>query len=98
MSSHTLTALVRPLRWAVLTPARKLARHWVARRRIRSLEGLDDRLLDDIGVSRADVMWAAQLPLSVNPALELEDVAVRRRASMRRHNRISAGAGDARRS
>ena len=36
-------------------------------------------LLDDIGITRADVRWASGLPLTVNAALELEERATRRR-------------------
>lgn len=32
---------------------------------------LDNHMLDDIGVSRADVEWASRLPLSTNAAEEL---------------------------
>ena len=33
---------------------------------------LDDNILRDIGISRADVIWASKLPLSQNAALELQ--------------------------
>ncbi len=36
---------------------------------------LDDAMLKDIGVKREDVIWASQLPLSVNASLELEKIA-----------------------
>ncbi len=32
---------------------------------------LDDRILEDMGVTREDVLWANKLPLSKNAALEL---------------------------
>lgn len=32
---------------------------------------LDDRILDDMGVTREDVLWANKLPLRQNAALEL---------------------------
>lgn len=54
-------------------------RNWRARRAVERLDALDDFLLRDIGVTRADVRWASGLPLSVNAALELEERAVRRR-------------------
>lgn len=42
---------------------------------------LDDRTLDDIGVTRADVKWAARLPLRVNASYALAAKAhVRRKA------------------
>ena len=40
---------------------------------------LDDRTLDDIGVTREGVLWAASLPMKINAAL-----ALRERAQMRR--------------
>jgi hypothetical protein len=46
---------------------------------VERLDALDDFLLQDIGVTRADVRWASGLPLSVNAALELEERATRRR-------------------
>lgn len=39
------------------------------------LANLDDTMLKDIGVSRADVIWASKLPLSQNASLELENIA-----------------------
>ena len=59
-------------------------RNWRARRNVRNLLELDDRMLADIGVRRDEVAWAAQLPLAVNAALELEAAAF----SRRRHNRF----------
>ena len=57
----------------------RLLRNWRARRAVERLDALDDFLLQDIGVTRSDVRWAAGLPLSVNAALELEERATRRR-------------------
>ncbi len=37
-----------------------------------TLTGLDDATLRDIGLARADVEWAAQLPLDVNAARALQ--------------------------
>lgn len=59
-------------------------RNWRARRSVRNLLELDDRMLADIGVRRDEVAWASQLPLAVNAALELEAAAF----SRRRHNRF----------
>lgn len=57
----------------------RFLRNWRARRAVERLDALDDFLLQDIGVTRSDVRWAAGLPLSVNAALELEERATRRR-------------------
>lgn len=54
-------------------------RNWRARRAVERLDALDDFLLRDIGVTRAEVHWASGLPLSVNAALLLEERATRRR-------------------
>lgn len=42
---------------------------------------LDDRLLDDMGVTREEVLWAASLPLEENAALALRTRAAKRRRS-----------------
>jgi uncharacterized protein YjiS (DUF1127 family) len=47
--------------------------NYQARRSVRKLLKLDEMILHDAGTSRADVEWAAHLPLSVNAALALED-------------------------
>ena len=63
-----------------------LIRNWRARRSVARLDQIDDYLLNDIGVTRAEVRWAAGLPLTVSAALELEERTTRRRraASSRR--------------
>lgn len=58
---------------------RRLISNWQKRRRIKELEQLDDHVLSDIGLTRADIQAVLSQPLSVDPAWELE-----RRASMRR--------------
>ena len=57
----------------------RLYRNWKARRRIAQLETYDDHMLNDIGLTRDEINWAAGLPLTVNSALALEDRAFRRR-------------------
>ncbi len=46
---------------------------------------LEDRLLDDMGVTREEVMWAASLPLEENAALALRKRAAQRRAAQSAH-------------
>ncbi len=62
----------------------RIVRNWMARRAVSRLESYDDFILRDIGVTRDEVRWASQLPLSQNAALALEDEALRRRRSSRR--------------
>ena len=58
---------------------RQILRNWQARRKVSNLQDLDDRMLADIGVSRAEVEWAARLPLALNAAHELQSLSARRR-------------------
>ncbi len=54
-------------------PLLRLIDNWQARRSVAALLALDDHLLEDAGMHRADVVWAAHLPLSVNASLALEE-------------------------
>ena len=56
-----------------------LYRNWKIRRQIKKLQDRETRLLDDIGVTRDEVVWASRLPLSVNAADQLEEVSYTRR-------------------
>jgi uncharacterized protein YjiS (DUF1127 family) len=47
--------------------------NWRARKAVKSLLQLDDYLLRDLGVERAQVDWAASQPLSVNAAFALDE-------------------------
>ena len=69
----TLDRSDRRSRWSYLL------RNWIVRRKVRQLQDHDDRILDDIGVTRDEVAWASHLPLSVNSARELDKAAYRRR-------------------
>ena len=44
---------------------------------LKSLLTLDNKMLKDIGVSRGDVQWASNLPLSSTATTELEIIARR---------------------
>ncbi|WP_119389969.1 DUF1127 domain-containing protein [Taklimakanibacter lacteus] len=58
----------------------RLFHNWKARREVNQLASFDDFMLADIGVSRADVDWAANLPLTTDPTEALENrVTVRQR-------------------
>lgn len=49
------------------------------RRKLRGYLEFNDRMLNDIGVTREEVEWAVQLPLSENAALKLQQKAKARR-------------------
>ena len=57
----------------------RLWNNWKARRDIRHLQQLDDHMLCDIGLSRADIFWASQQSLDVNAALVLEERGIEER-------------------
>ena len=57
------------------------------RRLFLNVEGLDDRTLDDIGLTRSDVAVAANLPLEINASLAVREIAAQRRAGERRMRR-----------
>jgi uncharacterized protein YjiS (DUF1127 family) len=62
---------------------RRYARNWLRRRTLRRVADLDDHLLKDIGLTRAEVDSVLDLPLVFDPVTELHrrlDVR-RRRAS-----------------
>jgi uncharacterized protein YjiS (DUF1127 family) len=65
--------------FGIVSFARRVARNWKAKRRIVALGNFDDYMLQDIGVTRDEVQWAAGLPLTVNAAVALEERAFRRR-------------------
>jgi uncharacterized protein YjiS (DUF1127 family) len=51
----------------------RLFHNWKARREVAQLAGFDDFMLADIGVTRADVEWAAHLPLTTDATEALEE-------------------------
>ena len=57
----------------------RVVRNWKARRAVTRLQDFDDYMLRDIGVTRLDVRWAADLPLTINAAMALEERSHRRR-------------------
>ena len=61
--------------------------NWRRRSRVNRLDDLDTRMLDDIGITRHDLVWAKGLSLDFNPLAALEDRA-RERAL---HRRLLAG-------
>ncbi len=53
-------------------------RQRIERQAFDNLLRLDNQMLSDIGVTRADVVWASNLPLSQDAATQLEIIARRR--------------------
>lgn len=65
-----------------LAATRKL---WLRRRAFLKLAELDERTLQDIGLSRADLYNAAELPLEMNASLAaFHDARMRRAQGLRR--------------
>ena len=52
--------------------------NWQSRRAVSKLAELDNHYLNDIGLTPADVNWAASQPLTVNASLALEERARKR--------------------
>jgi len=71
------TGLIRRARAALAT--RREQR--MTRDAFMNIVDLDDKVLDDIGVTREEVEWAARLPLRVNASQALHARARLRRAS-----------------
>jgi len=65
------TASLNPIR-AVLAWQARRRQQMIDRRAYQRMLKLDEHMLRDIGVSRADVEWASALPLGRNAALELQ--------------------------
>jgi uncharacterized protein YjiS (DUF1127 family) len=56
----------------------RLLHNWQAKRSVTKLHLLDDHMLRDIGLTRADVEWAANQPLTINASLALEEISNKR--------------------
>lgn len=50
----------------------RIASNWLRRRKLYRLEELDDRMLDDIGLTRGELLTALRLPLVIDPLRELD--------------------------
>ena len=50
---------------------RRILRSWLAKRQLRKLSGLDDYLLNDIGLTRDDLRHGLKLPYDVDPITEM---------------------------
>ena len=61
----------------------RLITNFQARRTVKQLSRMDDFMLRDLGVTRAEVNWASSQPFYVNAANALEDrSSTRRRANL----------------
>jgi uncharacterized protein YjiS (DUF1127 family) len=69
----------------IFSGVRQLAANWLKRRRLHRLEELDDRMLNDIGIERGELVAALLLPLSVDPIYELNRRSQQRRVRGQRH-------------
>lgn len=79
--AHAPFARLREFLGAVARDARRYRELRRDRAAFGNLMRLDDHLLDDIGVSREEVEWAARLPLARNAARALRERALRRRSA-----------------
>lgn len=50
---------------------RRFVVNWWKRRSLRKLEDLDDHMLMDIGLTRAELIHAQKLPLDIDPVNEI---------------------------
>ena len=57
----------------------RLYRNWQVRRLVRNMLNMEDKMLDDIGLRRDELQWAARLPLTVNASIAMHERARRRR-------------------
>ena len=79
MRDYALNRAISLGEYGAVSFIRRLLRNWKAKRRIAALGNFDDYMLQDIGITRDEVQWAAGLPLTVNAAVALEERAFRRR-------------------
>jgi uncharacterized protein YjiS (DUF1127 family) len=84
MRDYVLNQAISQGEFGLVSFLRRVARNWKAKRRIAALADFDDYMLRDIGITRAEVKWAASLPLTVNAAVALEE-----RSHRRRHTGVS---------
>ncbi len=72
---------------SVLQSWRRRAERRQDRRAFMNMAALDDRMLDDIGLTRGDVETAANLPLEINASQAVRRIAADRRSAERRMRR-----------
>ena len=79
MESRAEALTEEPATWNLA----RLWDHWLARRSVRRLASYEDRVLNDMGIDRADLDWAARLPIWRIATQELEERGLRRRLHLR---------------
>ena len=87
MTTQDLSIRVTGVTAKLLHWAMTFARGILRRRKLQRLQDLDDHILDDIGVTRAEVEFATRLPFTHDAATELRRLSNERRrtnASMSR--------------
>ncbi|MGI9481927.1 MAG: DUF1127 domain-containing protein [Hyphomicrobiales bacterium] len=78
-NAQTITAVPSFPGRAIFGKLQARLHNWQVRRKIRALGDLEDRMLQDIGVTRDDIYWASRLPTAMNSAHELERASQLRR-------------------
>lgn len=76
-----------------MVAARRGFKIWHGRRVVYRLGTLDDRMLQDVGLTRADLQWAEMQPWNVDVTEALSERVARRREAAqwgRRHERSTA--------
>jgi uncharacterized protein YjiS (DUF1127 family) len=71
MREYILTQAQSLERTYAFPTLRRFVTNWWKRRSLRKLEDLDDHMLMDIGLTRADLVHAQKLPLDVDPISEV---------------------------
>lgn len=82
MREYVLTQALSNDRSGPFPVLRRLYSNWRKRRRLTDLQQLDDRILKDIGITRADLSATLGQPMTVDPVWDIE-----RRARLRRFDR-----------
>ncbi|WP_409523900.1 hypothetical protein [Nitrincola sp. MINF-07-Sa-05] len=60
-------------------------RAWSRRHRLLRLLEYDDHMLEDMGYTRQDLLWAAEQPLRVDARLVLQQQREKQRALLKKH-------------
>lgn len=83
MRDYVLTQALSYDRSGPFPVLRRLYSNWRKRRRLTDLQQLDDRILKDIGITRADLSATLAQPMTVDPVWDIE-----RRARLRHLDRL----------